>query len=174
MAKVKSGSKEFDVDSEEIDASGCGVSDAECAAFATRMKTGEISRVKTLVLVSCFVLFCRNTNMSFAARQPNRRRGSEGYCCRSATEQQRADAGPCKMNFVIGFLCGEFGFAFSSPCVRADMSFAGPQPNRRRGSDGYCCRSATEQQGADAVPCKMNFVVVFYVLNLGLLFYRRA
>ena len=35
-------------------------------------------------------------------------------------------------------------------------------------------RSATEQQRADAVACKMNFVVVFYVLNLGLLFHRRA
>ena len=103
MAKVKLGSKEFDVDSEEIAASGCGVSDADCAAFAARMKTGEISRVKKLDLVSCFVLFCWNANMSFAERQPNLRRGSEGYCCRSATEQQRADAGPCKMNFVVVF-----------------------------------------------------------------------
>ena len=66
MAKVKLGSKEFDVDSEKIDASDCGVSDADCAAFAARMKTGEISRVKTLKLVSCFVLFCWNyTNMCF-------------------------------------------------------------------------------------------------------------
>ena len=54
------------------------------------------------------------------------------------------------------------------------MSFAGQQPNRRRGSEGYCCRSATEQHRADAVACKMNFVVGFYVLNLGLLFHRRA
>ncbi len=54
------------------------------------------------------------------------------------------------------------------------MSFAGQQPSRRRGSEGYCCRSATEQQRAGTVPCKMNFVVVFYVVDLGLLFYRRA
>ncbi len=54
------------------------------------------------------------------------------------------------------------------------MSFAGRQPSRRRGSEGYCCRSATEQQRADAGPCKMNFVVVFYVVNLGLLFHRRG
>ncbi len=54
------------------------------------------------------------------------------------------------------------------------MSFAGLQPNRRRGSEGYCCRSATEQQRAEAVPCKMNFVVGFYVVNLGLLFHCRA
>ncbi len=54
------------------------------------------------------------------------------------------------------------------------MSFAEPQPSRRRGSEGYCCRSATEQQRADAVACKMNFVVGFYVVNLGLLFYRCA
>ena len=112
MAKVKLGSKEFDVDSEVIDASGCGVSDADCAAFAARMKTGEISRVKTLNLVSCFVLFCWNANMSFAEQQPSRRRGSEGYCCRSATEQQRAGAGPCKMNFVVGFHVVNLGFLF--------------------------------------------------------------
>ena len=54
------------------------------------------------------------------------------------------------------------------------MSFAAKQPNRRRGSEGYCCRSATEQQRAGAGPCKMNFVVVFYVVNLGLLFHRRV
>jgi hypothetical protein len=54
------------------------------------------------------------------------------------------------------------------------MSFAGVQPSRRRGSEGYCCRSATEQQRADAVACKMNFVVGFHVVNLGLLFYRLA
>ena len=112
MAKVKLGSKEFDVDSEEIDARGCGVSDADCAAFAARMKTGEISRVKTLRLVSCFVLFCWNANMSFAEQQPNRRRGSEGYCCRSATEQQREVAVPCKMNFVVGFHVVNLGLLF--------------------------------------------------------------
>ncbi len=54
------------------------------------------------------------------------------------------------------------------------MSFADQQPNRRRGSEGYCCRSATEQQRAVSVPCKMNFVVVFYVVNLGLLFHCRS
>ena len=54
------------------------------------------------------------------------------------------------------------------------MSFAGRQPSRRRGSEGYFCRSATEQQRAGAVPCKMNFVVGFHVVNLGLLFYCRS
>ncbi len=117
---------------------------------------------------------CVRANMSFAALQPSRRRGSEGYCCCSATEQQRASSKPCKMNFVVVFLCGEFGFAFSSPCVRADFSFAGRQPHRRRGSEGYCCRFATKQHRADAVPCKINFVVVFYVLNFFFLFHRRA
>ena len=54
MPTVKLGSKEFDVDSEEIDASDCGVSAADCVAFAARMTTGEISRVKKLLLVSFF------------------------------------------------------------------------------------------------------------------------
>ena len=54
------------------------------------------------------------------------------------------------------------------------MSFAELQPSRRRGSEGYCCRSATEQQRAVAVPCKMTFMVVFSVVNLGLLCHRRA
>jgi hypothetical protein len=54
MPTVKLGSKEFDVNSEEINACGCGVSAADCVAFAARMTTGEISRVKTLALVSFF------------------------------------------------------------------------------------------------------------------------
>ena len=53
MAKVKLGTKEFDVGSERIDASSCGVSDADCAELAARMKAGEISRVKKLDLVRC-------------------------------------------------------------------------------------------------------------------------
>ena len=53
MAKVKLGTKEFDVDSEVIAADRCGVSDADCIELAARMKTGEISRVKTLKLVRC-------------------------------------------------------------------------------------------------------------------------
>ena len=53
MAKVKLGTKEFDVGSEVIHATRCGVSAADCAELAARMKTGEISRVKTLKLVRC-------------------------------------------------------------------------------------------------------------------------
>ena len=56
MAKVKLGSKEFDVDCEEIDANYCGVSDDECVALGARMKDGEFQRVKTVKLVSFFVL----------------------------------------------------------------------------------------------------------------------
>jgi len=58
MSKIKLGSREFDVDCEEINAGGCGVSAADCSALAARMRTGEISRVKGLYLVSFFsVLF---------------------------------------------------------------------------------------------------------------------
>jgi hypothetical protein len=46
MPTVKLGRREFDVDSEEIDASYCGVSDADCVAFAARMTTGEIVSLK--------------------------------------------------------------------------------------------------------------------------------
>jgi hypothetical protein len=53
MAKVKLGTNEFDVGSEVIDASGCGVSAADCVELAARMKLGEISRVETLYLVIC-------------------------------------------------------------------------------------------------------------------------
>ncbi len=56
MAKVKLGRKEFDVDSEEIDASCCGVTDVDCVALA--MKSGEMRRLKRLYLVRLFsVLF---------------------------------------------------------------------------------------------------------------------
>ncbi len=58
MATVKLGWKTFDVTSEVIYAFACGVTDADCSALAARMKTGEISRVKTLNLVRYFsVLF---------------------------------------------------------------------------------------------------------------------
>ena len=56
MAKVKLGSKEFDVDCEDIRASAYGVSDEECVALGARMKGGEFQRVKTVNLVSFFVL----------------------------------------------------------------------------------------------------------------------
>ncbi len=70
MAKVKLGSKEFDVDSEEIKAIYCRVSDADCVAFAARMKTGEISRVKTLSLVRLnfvVVLYLLNSRLPFSS-----------------------------------------------------------------------------------------------------------
>ena len=54
MAKVKLGRREFDVDSEEIDAIGCGVTDADCVALAARMKSGEMRRLKKLELVRLF------------------------------------------------------------------------------------------------------------------------
>ena len=61
MAKVKLGSKEFDVDCEEIWARGYGVSDEECVALGARMKGGEFQRVKRVYLVSFFVLLLLGT-----------------------------------------------------------------------------------------------------------------
>ncbi len=58
MPTVKLGYEAFDVDGEQITARYCGVSDAVCVAFAARMRTGEISRVKTLDLVSFFLWCC--------------------------------------------------------------------------------------------------------------------
>ena len=58
MAKVKLGRKEFDVCSEVIDANGCGVTAVDCVALAARMKSGEMRRLKRLILVRLFsVLF---------------------------------------------------------------------------------------------------------------------
>ena len=58
MSKIKLGSREFDVNCEEIAAYDCGVSAADCSSLAARIKTGEISRVKMLYLVRYFsVLF---------------------------------------------------------------------------------------------------------------------
>jgi hypothetical protein len=51
MTKVKLGSKEFNVDCEEIMADKCGVSDEECAAFGELIRSGKINRVKKLSLV---------------------------------------------------------------------------------------------------------------------------
>ena len=68
MQKVKLGRKEFDVDSEEINANGCLVSDADCVAFAARMRTGEISRVKRLTLVRFIVFHMQNSRLPFHRR----------------------------------------------------------------------------------------------------------
>ena len=67
MAKVRLGSKEFDVDSLVIDAKFCGVTDSDCVAFAARMKRGEISRLKKLWLVGVFYLlsaFCFHVSLT--------------------------------------------------------------------------------------------------------------
>ncbi len=68
MATVKLGSKKYRVDSEEIHARLCEVSAADCTAFAARMKTGEISRVKKLDLVR-FILFFLLLNLLFFFRR---------------------------------------------------------------------------------------------------------
>ena len=57
MAKVKLGSNEFDVDSEEIFAGCCDVTDVDCVALAARMKSGEMRRLKRLHLVRLFSVF---------------------------------------------------------------------------------------------------------------------
>ena len=73
IPKVKLGIKALNVDSEEIAANSCQVTDADCVAFAARMKTGEISRLKRLYLVRFIVFiavregrheFCRATTKS--------------------------------------------------------------------------------------------------------------
>ncbi len=125
MAKVKLGSKEFNVDSEEIDADSCGVPAADLALFAARVKTGEISRVKKLYLVIFFlflfllcifrVLFaalCASADVRCAGRQPNRRRRRKIDCSSRGRKQQLAGAGPCEMKFWVFFLLLNFRFFF--------------------------------------------------------------
>ena len=51
MVKVKLGEKEFDLDSENINAIRYEVTDADCVALAARMKSGEMRRLKRLYLV---------------------------------------------------------------------------------------------------------------------------
>ena len=118
MAKVKLGSKEFNVDSEEIYADSGGVPAADLALFAARVKSGEISRVKTLDLVIFFpvlfllcivrVLFaalCASADVCCAGRQPNRRRRRKIDCSSRGRKQQLADSGPCEMKFWVVFSC---------------------------------------------------------------------
>ena len=107
MAKL--GSRTFDVNSEEINAGGRGVTAADCAALAARMKTGEISRVKKLDLVRfisvlfllCFI-FCALLNRSFfAGAQQHRPRRRSLHRRRFADQQQREDAVAC----ALGAIC---------------------------------------------------------------------
>jgi hypothetical protein len=78
MASVKLGSKTFDVNSEDIGADCCGVTDADCSALAARMKTGEISRVKTLQLVRFFPDFISVVFYFLNSTEPQ-------FFCRPAT-----------------------------------------------------------------------------------------
>jgi hypothetical protein len=85
MAKIKLGIKEFDVDSDVIRASGCRVSDADCAALGARMRDGEFHCLGDLRLVrlfcSCYVFATSvSGNVCRAGRQPNKRRWSQGDC----------------------------------------------------------------------------------------------
>ena len=115
MAKVNFFSKEFDVDSEEMNANNCGAAASDYAAFAARMKSGEIRRLKTLLLVSLFSMsfVCHYVSKIFTSdphhftapqRLPltqNRRRRCPGDCRRDAHEQQCAAAGTCA--YVLHF-----------------------------------------------------------------------
>ena len=60
--------------------------------------------------------------------------------------QQIEEAAPCEIHC---FLSADVAFTFL--CVRANMSFAGRQPNRRRGSEGDCCCSAVVCASATTV-----------------------
>ncbi len=103
MAKVKLGSDEFDVDSELIDAHLSGVTEADCAALAAHMKSGEMRRLKKLSLVRLFsvlysvlvnfphlhlssALFHRATTTSATtARAPSPTRFAPTAVCRRCT-----------------------------------------------------------------------------------------
>jgi hypothetical protein len=73
MAKVKLGSRECDVDSEVVNANFCGASAADVALLAARMKTGEISRLKTLNLVIFFrfVVCCSAPGLKCVVQNDN-------------------------------------------------------------------------------------------------------
>ena len=81
MSLIKLGSIFFSIDSEQIDASGCGVTDAECVALGARRELGEFKRLKILKLVILFVLcICSVHRIVFANSvvQNNNNIGDEG------------------------------------------------------------------------------------------------
>jgi hypothetical protein len=123
MVKVRFGWKEFDVNSERIDAGGGGIADVACAVFVVRMNSGEISRLKTLILV-------RFVSLTSECREFSR-------------------------NFVY----------FSSPCVRANMSFAGQQPCWRRGSEGYCFSSRSFYKLHNTIPLPVTDPLVALAIS---------
>ncbi len=142
MAKVKLGRREFDVNSEVIHASVCGVSDVDCAAFAARIKTGKISRVKQLLLVRFVFFTCGfpfvfssmhfSIDARFTEQQPNRRQRSEVHSCCFAADGKLVEAGPCKMNFWDVFFTCRFPFVFSSMHFSIDARFTERQQNQHR------------------------------------------
>jgi hypothetical protein len=135
MAWVKFGGMEFDVDSEEIDASSCGVTDADCVALAARIKAGEMRRLKNLDLVRLFsvlfsvlldiphlhlssALFHRAAMKSASsARAPLRMRCAPTVVCRSWTLCVYVVAELC-CTFVSFFLFSFVEFPPSPPLIR--------------------------------------------------------
>jgi hypothetical protein len=68
------------------------------------------------------------------------------------------------------FFGAEFAVLFPSSCVRADVSCAGRQPNRRRGGGRSRRWSASESKRADSEPCKMKFRDVFCLWSFRVVF----
>jgi hypothetical protein len=121
MAKVKLGSKEFDVDSEEINATCCGVTDADCVALAARMKSGEMRRLKILYLVRLFPFFLSFVECPqspplihyFTGQQYYRRRRHARHFRRDSHQQQCAGAGPCAYVLSLNRAARLFQFSLS-------------------------------------------------------------
>ena len=74
------GSREFDANCEVVDAGGCGVTDAECAAFGARIKSGEFKALTTIYLVRLFSFILVSLCVGAESLQWNNQIGDAGAC----------------------------------------------------------------------------------------------
>ena len=92
------GSREFDANCEVVDAFGCGVTDAECAAFGARMKGGELEALSETHLVRLFSINLVSLCLRAESLQQYNKIGDAGAC--SIGEALKCNSSVQKLDLV--------------------------------------------------------------------------
>ena len=74
------GSREFDANCEVVDAVRCYVTDAQCAAFGARIKSGEFKALTKIILVRLFSFILVPRCLGAESLQGGNQIGDAGAC----------------------------------------------------------------------------------------------
>ena len=94
----KLGSQEFDANCEVVDAYRCGVTDAECAAFGARIKSGEFKALTKIDLVRLFSFILVPRCLGAESLQHGNEIGDAGAC--SIGEGLKCNSSVRELNLV--------------------------------------------------------------------------